>query len=549
MEGFEEKKNISNLTEFVYQINGRSSDDLAKEFDFDEFEEEIIRRTFCPIITLYEIDVDSIIAKTIDFKEEFINYYKEFDIDIFKREHLGWFEYEIKKFLSVVKRGKFNVWDIKKGKYFYHLKLDSEIDTPNHQTLLITEKDEIQLEFYFKKIIAFIESFTENHTIFNPKNTTQKTKESIKSKRLIIDIQQENNTHFSELTLNNFMELTSDLDAIMNKDFNCQYHSLSEIEVDEYLERKSDNYSLDKLEKMLFDSDVFDNMVLKEETNSICTEEYINRELEIPTYKVETILGINDFYNYKEMRNKIMPFSSYLFHYFRSQMQKKINEIKLNNEKDTEPKVVGTDNQLKNLIAHKLIGNNKISSKSIEYHHIYEILNKYSISKIEARQILLDMQGSFSLSTNEIIVKPIILYLERSSLNLKKDTPLEESTEVNIFNRAMNLEIPRNHFKKLTTNNSKNGLPFLTEIQLENFIQRAFLGKNLPIQNFNQAPKGEKLLLQSVFYEFYELYCIQYFDSGQVQDKFIVILTNNFHGWNYEKLRGNFKPKTTKRLL
>ena len=69
MEGFEEKKNISNLTEFVYQINGRSSDDLAKEFDFDEFEEEIIRRTFCPIITLYEIDVDSIIAKTIDFKE------------------------------------------------------------------------------------------------------------------------------------------------------------------------------------------------------------------------------------------------------------------------------------------------------------------------------------------------------------------------------------------------------------------------------------------------------------------------------------------------
>jgi hypothetical protein len=431
------KKNISNLRELVYQINNRNSYVLAKEFDFDEFEEDYIRHTFWPIITLNEIDVDSIIAKTLNFKEEFINYYKEFDIDIFKREHLDFFENEIKEFLSVIKKGKYNLWDTKKGKHFYHLKLESEKDTPRHQTLLITEKDEIQLELYFKKIIVFIEKFTEDTAVIYPKNTNQKTEESIKSERLIIDVQQENKTHFSELTLNNFMELISDLDAIVNRDFNCQYHSLSEIEVDEYLERKSNNYSLDKLQKMLFDSDVFDNMVLDEETSSICTEEYINRELEIPTYEVETILGKDNFYNYKEMRNKIMPFSSSLFHYFRSQMDKKINEIKLNNEKQTESKVLNTRNQLKNKIAHELIGDNKTSNNSIEYHHIAEILNKYSISQIEARQILLDMQGTFSPSTNEIIVEPIIKYFERSSFNQKlssknndNEKEIENSTEI-----------------------------------------------------------------------------------------------------------------------
>ncbi|MFT5213417.1 MAG: hypothetical protein ACI9WV_001139 [Patiriisocius sp.] len=164
MGAFEEKKNISNLRDLVYQINGRNSYVIAKEFDFDEYEEAYIRDTFWPIITLNEIDVDSIIAKTIDFKEEFINYYKEFDIDIFKKEYLDFFEYEIKEFLSVIrKRGKCNVWAIKKDKNFYHLKLESEKDTPRHQTLLITEKDEIQLELYFKKIIAFIERFTEEH--------------------------------------------------------------------------------------------------------------------------------------------------------------------------------------------------------------------------------------------------------------------------------------------------------------------------------------------------------------------------------------------------
>jgi hypothetical protein len=192
MEGFQEKKNINNLRELVYQVNGKNAYVLAKEFDFDEYEEEFIQRTFWPIITLNEIDVDSIIAKTIDFKEEFINYYKEFDIDIFKREHLDYFEYEIKEFQSAVKKGKYNVLDTKKGKHFYHLKLESEKDTPRHQTLLITEKDEIQLELYFKKIIGFVESFIENQTIFNPKNTTQKTEESKKSKRLITDVQLKN---------------------------------------------------------------------------------------------------------------------------------------------------------------------------------------------------------------------------------------------------------------------------------------------------------------------------------------------------------------------
>jgi len=202
---------MGNFRNLVYQVNGRNAESIAEEFDFDEFEKDYILNTFWPIITLNEIDVDNIIAKTINIKEEFINYYKEFDIDIFKREYLDYSEYEIKEFQSVIKKGKYNVWDIKNGKHFYHLKLESERDTPRHQTLLITEKDEIQLELYFKKIIGFIESFTENHTIFNSKNTTQKI-EKVKTKLQVVPHIQNKTV---KIKLVSFFEYTSKYSKIM----------------------------------------------------------------------------------------------------------------------------------------------------------------------------------------------------------------------------------------------------------------------------------------------------------------------------------------------
>lgn len=122
-----------------------------------------------------------------------------------------------------------------------------------------------------------------------------------------------------------------------------------------------------------------------------------------------------------------------------------------------------------------------------------------------------------------------------------------EVEELNIFCKTMQLDIPRNHFKILTTNKSKNGHPFLTDKQLEDFIQKAFLGKELPKQIINFAD-GEKLLVQSVFYEFYSNNCFDYFGTLQKQNIFIELLTNNFKGWDFEKLKGNFKPKTNKRL-
>ncbi|MGO4917898.1 hypothetical protein [Maribacter spongiicola] len=117
----------------------------------------------------------------------------------------------------------------------------------------------------------------------------------------------------------------------------------------------------------------------------------------------------------------------------------------------------------------------------------------------------------------------------------------------NIFQKSMPIDVAVSHFKKLTENNSKNGRPFLTKEQLDVFIRKAFCGvQDLPKQKFNQAPKGEKSIIQHVFREFYDANW-DYFGTGQVQDKFIKLLTENFTDWDYKNVRNNFSksPKKT----
>ena len=156
---------MNSIRELIYQVNKKNSEDISEDFNFNEREEKYIRDSFWPIIILNDLDIESIKGKIIEVKKEFVDIYKEFDIELFKRKFcdLGYLEWEIKEFLETIKKDKFHIWAIKKEKYFYHLKLDGEIDIPNAQTLLITEKDEIQLEFYFRDILKTIIAVTEEN--------------------------------------------------------------------------------------------------------------------------------------------------------------------------------------------------------------------------------------------------------------------------------------------------------------------------------------------------------------------------------------------------
>lgn len=139
-------------------------------------------------------------------------------------------------------------------------------------------------------------------------------------------------------------------------------------------------------------------------------------------------------------------------------------------------------------------------------------------------------------------ITPLIETTPRKLGNPEKEQP-------NTFCSNMPLSIPKEHFKVLTIETSKNGQPFLTNEQFGLFIERAFCGNaEIPKQKINQAPKGEKLLIQSLFYDFYDYYCMEYFSTMQCQDDFIKLLTDSFIGWDFQNVKDNFRPKTKKRL-
>jgi hypothetical protein len=123
----------------------------------------------------------------------------------------------------------------------------------------------------------------------------------------------------------------------------------------------------------------------------------------------------------------------------------------------------------------------------------------------------------------------------------------EKKIEVNIFCESMSFDIPKEHFKVFKEKKNKNGDSFLTEVQFNAFINKAFYGKaDIPKQKLNQS-KGEKLLLQAVFYDFYHEHCFNYFNTMQCRDNFIHLLTENFEGWDFNKVKANFKPRNAKK--
>lgn len=120
--------------------------------------------------------------------------------------------------------------------------------------------------------------------------------------------------------------------------------------------------------------------------------------------------------------------------------------------------------------------------------------------------------------------------------------------EVNLFCKTMPLSIPKEHFKPLTIVCSKDGKPFLTQEQFNNFINRGFGGKvDLPKIKFNQAPK-EKSKIQYLFYQFHQNYSFDYFGTEQTKNVFVKLLTDNFVRWDFENVHGNFNKKPIKML-
>lgn len=265
-------------------------------------------------------------------------------------------------------------------------------------------------------------------------------------------------------------------------------------------------------------------------------------KIENNTDKAETLKYCNAIYYGLEQVLKA-DISKAILHY-----QNSISKLSKEQIQETQKKVV------------ELIGNLKRQARTTEAGISFTQRYNAMYKSIEAKESLFSIDYQILISHfNETILNDLLSSFEIMNETFKEITPLletkprrldkPENEQPNTFCPKMPLSIPKEHFKVLTDKKSKNGQPFLSNEQFDLFIERAFCGNaETPKQKMNQAPKGEKLLIQTVFYEFYDNYCFDYFQTMQCQDAFIKLLTDNFDGWDFQNVKNNFTPKTKKRL-
>jgi hypothetical protein len=104
------------------------------------------------------------------------------------------------------------------------------------------------------------------------------------------------------------------------------------------------------------------------------------------------------------------------------------------------------------------------------------------------------------------------------------------------------IEIIRKHFAVFYDN--KYDLIFLSKIDTNTFIERAFLGKtSLPKQTFNNITGKIGLII----YRFKQLYEVSLNHEARNRDKYIRILSDNFYGFNFDSIKPNFSKSPKKK--
>src|SRR5690606_32483357 len=165
-------KHKRQMRDYLFSVNKENAYSLQKKFSLDEDETEYLHRNFWPIITLTEIEVDEFQGLLNKEKSEFRKKRGRFVIELFKRDYLDFLIDELNSYLDNINRRRNKIYNVVSDTYFHWFKLEADIKT---YTLLLSKKDELNLEIYFIDLLDVIKSFiSENETL--PPQQTEKPK-------------------------------------------------------------------------------------------------------------------------------------------------------------------------------------------------------------------------------------------------------------------------------------------------------------------------------------------------------------------------------------
>jgi hypothetical protein len=201
------------------------------------------------------------------------------------------------------------------------------------------------------------------------------------------------------------------------------------------------------------------------------------------------------------------------------------------------------DLQLKLEISIALIGLNEDHTKSqncanssdVVYHHIRDVLKKYSISSVQACEILKDMRGSFSKKMYLNVISQILNYLNDFE-DIEFNNVQRPIQEIFIFQNNFDGVPPINVFdffnKKLVQDHK-----YLELETLKDFIFQAFEKQEIPKNKFVLKNIKTKQKIIAVFYEYYKVIAGK--PTG-AQINYASLLGEYFNGFTTVNVSTNF---------
>lgn len=174
-------------------------------------------------------------------------------------------------------------------------------------------------------------------------------------------------------------------------------------------------------------------------------------------------------------------------------------------------------------------------------------LNSYKIESNNIKYCVKDKKNNeiFLLSTwlQKLINKIEIKLLNEKDIASNEVEQKQFNEQKNKFN-GMGIDKVREHFLQLTTSINKNKQPYLTESQLELFLEQVFIeGKTLEANKIDiNYSNGAKKEIYRLFYEFYtqSISSIKIESSLNCKEKYVRLLTDNFNNFDYKKFSNNF---------
>ena len=201
------------------------------------------------------------------------------------------------------------------------------------------------------------------------------------------------------------------------------------------------------------------------------------------------------------------------------------------------------DLQLKLEISNALIGLNVDHTKSqncanssdVVFHHIRDVLKKYSISSIQAREILKDMRGAYSQKMYSNVISQILYYLnEFEDIELSNiQRPIQENFIFHNNFDGVPQKIVFDYFRQKLVQDHK----YLDLETLKSYLIYAFDKLEQPEEKFffNNVITKQKIV--QIFYKYYN--DIARKPSGS-QKKYASLLGDYFEGYNVENVSTNF---------